>query len=285
MPPGYTGRMNSVQQLDAIGARVTNVVERFGNFVVFVSQSTVWMLRDLPKPRRWKLTWPQMFEVGTRSVPVVMLTGGFIGMVLAIELFEQFRMFGQETRLGGLISLTVVKHLGPVLAAVMLAGRVGGAFAAELGTMSVTEQIDALRVMGTSPLSYLVVPRLIACIIMIPITTIFGDLLGIAGGWAITVGAYGVTNNDYWTFAAQFVGGWDVFSGLLKSIFFGIAIALIACYKGFNSRPGASGVGRATTDAFVTSFVVIIVLNFFLAKFTRDLYELLWGHVSFSAFG
>lgn len=277
--------MSIADQIDYVGHRVSYGTERFGVFVGFCWGTLMWFFTDAWRPRRWRLVWPQMFEVGTRSVPVVMLTGGFIGMVLALELYEQFATFSQQNRLGGIIGLSVVKHLGPVLAAVMLAGRVGGAFAAELGTMNVTEQIDALRVMGTAPLSYLVVPRLLACIVMIPVTTIFGDLLGVIGGWVVTVWGFGVTNHAYWSYSAQFVGGWDIGAGLAKSIVFGICIGLIACYKGFHCRPGAAGVGRAATDAFVTSFVAIIVFNFFIAKFSKDLYYLLWGYVQFSAFG
>jgi len=268
-----------------IGGLLVEQVRGFGAFAIFCLTTLRWMSGDLFKPRRWRLVLPQMFEVGTKSIPIIMLTGAFIGMVLAVELFEQFRNFGQETQLGGIIGLSVVRHLGPVLAAIMLAGRVGGAFAAELGTMTVTEQVDALRVMGAAPISYLVVPRLLACIIMIPIMTIFSDLLGVLGGWMVTVLGFGVTNHDYWTNAARFVYSWDIFSGLIKSLFFGISIGLICCYKGFNCRPGAQGVGRATTDAFVTSFVAIIILNFFLAKFTKDLYYLIWGYETFSPFG
>ena len=274
---GYTGGM-AVTQIEALGRRISRNIEGFGDFVTFCGQTLGWFTRDVGRVRRWRLVWPQMFEVGTKSIPVVMLTGAFIGMVLAVELYDQFRGFGQETQLGGVTSIAVVKHLGPVLAAVMLAGRVGGAFAAELGTMAVTEQIDALRVMGAAPLSYLVVPRVVACVIMIPIMTIFSDLLGVLGSWAITVGMFDVTNEDYWRNAARFVDVWSINTGLVKSLFFGLAIALISCYKGFNSGSGAQGVGRATTDAFVTSFVAIIVLNFFLAKFANDLFVLLYGY-------
>lgn len=273
------GRVRAVFRL------LAEQVRGFGEFTLFCISTVRWMIGDMVKPRRWRLVWPQMFEVGTKSIPIIMLTGAFIGMVLAVELFEQFRNFGQETQLGGIIGLSVVRHLGPVLAAIMLAGRVGGAFAAELGTMTVTEQVDALRVMGAAPVSYLVVPRLLACIIMIPIMTVFSDLLGVLGGWMVTVLGFGVTNHDYWTNAARFVYSWDIFSGLIKSLFFGISIGLICCYKGFHCRPGAQGVGRATTDAFVTSFVAIIILNFFLAKFTKDLYYLIWGYETFSPFG
>ena len=271
-------------RVDKLGKTVLELIEGYGDFTRFCFSTAAWMFTDGLKPRRWRLVWPQMYEVGTKSIPIVMLTGAFIGMVLAMELYEQFRNFGQEQRLGGIIGLTVVRHLGPVLAAVMLAGRVGGAFAAELGTMNVTEQIDALRVMGAAPISYLVVPRLTACIVMIPIMTVFSDIVGSCGGWMITV-SYGVTSHDYWQYSALFVESWDIFSGLVKSLFFGISIGLICCYKGFNCKPGAQGVGQATTEAFVTSFIAIIILNFFLAKFTKDLYVMLFGYEVFIPFG
>jgi phospholipid/cholesterol/gamma-HCH transport system permease protein len=270
---------------ERLGATVARTMESFGQFVCFCAATARWMVGDLARPRRWRLVAPQMFEVGTMSIPVILLTGSFIGMVLAIELFEQFKNFGQEHRLGGIIAVTVVKHLGPVLAAVMLAGRVGGAFAAELGTMAVTEQIDALRVMGAAPISYLVVPRVIACLIMIPILTIFSDLVGVMGGWLITVGMFGVSNQDYWHYCAQFVDLWGINTGLTKSLAFGLSIGLIACYKGFYSDKGAQGVGRATTDAFVTSFIAIIVINFFMAKFTNDLLKVIYGRGEFMPLG
>ncbi len=266
--------------------RIGDRLESFGLFLHFAASIFTSMVRDIIKVRRWRLILPQLFDVGTMSLPVVMITGAFIGMVLAVELFQQFAAIGQETRLGGVVNISVVKHIGPVLAAVMLAGRVGGAFTAELGTMSVTEQIDALRAMAADPVSYLVVPRVLACVIMIPILTVFSDVVGILGAWLMTVHLFGVTNHDYWSFTASFVGLWDVSTGLAKSVFFGLAIGVICCYKGFACGKGAHGVGRATTDAFVASFVTIIIMNFFLAKFSRDLYNLFFGAAGgTSAFG
>jgi len=275
----------AAQPLRQIGGHALGQLEGFGQFVRFCVEAVRWLIVDVFKARRWRLLLPQFYQVGTQSIPVIMVTGAFIGMVLAVELYDQFRVFGQETQLGGVTGISVVKHLGPVLAAVMLAGRVGGAFSAELGTMAVTEQLEAMRVMGASPISYLVVPRVVACAIMIPIMTLFSDLVGMAGSWLITVGMFGVTNNEYWTNAARFVGLWDLNVGLLKSVAFGLAIGLISCYKGFHCGAGAEGVGQATTNAFVTSFLSIIVLNFFLAKFANDLYTVLFGHTSFNPMG
>ena len=205
--------------------------------------------------------------------------------MLGVEAFDQFKAIGQEARLGGIIHISVVKQIGPVLAAVMIAGRVGGAVSAELGTMRVTEQLDALRVMGADPIAHLVVPRVMACLLMVPVLTVFSDLLGIFGAWLVVVKGFGVNPEAYWRFSSQFVGSWDVMVGLYKSIVFGLAIGLISCYKGFHCDSGAAGVGRAATDSFVTSFIAIIVANFFLAKFLKDLYEGIYGTGGPTAFG
>ncbi len=272
-------------RVQKFGGHLLDTCRDFGDFVVFCSLATGWFLHDIARPRRWALLWPQLYEVGTRSISVVSLVGVFIGMVLSVEMFQAFAKFEQQASLGGVIGISVVKNIGPVLAAVMLAGRVGGAFAAELGTMSVTEQVDAMRVMGTDPIGYLVVPRVLACIIMIPILTIYADLCGIFGGWVVTVHVHGVSNIDYWNASAKSVAWWDIGTGLGKTVFFGIALGLISCYKGFNCGRGAQGVGRATTDAFVTSFIVIIIINFFLAMFAKDLYVWFFGYFDSNVFG
>lgn len=228
----------------------------------------------------------QLFFVGTTSVPVLVLTGAFIGMVLAIEGYPQFASIGQEGRLGGVINVSLIKQLGPVLAAVMLAGRVGCALTAELGSMRVTEQLDAMRAMAADPIRVLVCPRVVACIVMIPSLTVISNLCGMAGGWFIVTQYYHADSDQYRHYTEQLVSWFDVVNGLVKSIAFGGAIGLIACYKGFNCRPGAEGVGRATTESFVTSFLAIITLNLFLAKILNDI-KLGWlqGGVLDSVFG
>jgi len=244
---------------------VLQTVIEFGRFTMFAATTAAWIPR-LKRWLRWRLLGPQFFSIGVASIPVVAITGAFIGMILALEGFEQFRAIGQEGRLGGVINVSVTKQIGPVLAAVMVAGRVGGALAAELGTMKVTEQLDALRAMAADPIPYLVVPRFITCLIMTPCLTIYSDLLGLWGGWLITVKFYGVSPYEYWDFTRSFVTWWEPTSGLIKSVFFGGSIALIACYKGFTCQGGASGVGRAATESFVASFLTIIALNLVLAK-------------------
>jgi len=271
-------------KIDYFGNRIASVLEGFGRFTAFCASTFSWSVRGIRSWSRPAQLMPLFYQIGTRSIGVVIVVGTFIGMVLAIEAFNQFKSIGQETRLGGIIGMSVVKQIGPVLAAVMIAGRVGGSVSAELGTMRVTEQIDAMRVMGADPIAFLVVPRVVTCLIMLPLLTVFSDLMGVIGGWFVVVRGYGVNNADYWEFSARFVTNYDILSGLVKTFFFGLAIGLISCYKGFNCDSGAAGVGRAATQAFVTSFIAIIVMNFFLAKFLRDFYILLYGQHGVGAF-
>jgi phospholipid/cholesterol/gamma-HCH transport system permease protein len=267
----------AVGTIERIGRNTNNALAAFGDFSVFTARVFRWLWGWLLHWKNVRLLFPLMYEVGVRSVPVISVTGAFIGMVMAIETHAQFQSIGQEERIGGVISVSVVKQIGPVLAAVMLAGRIGGALTAELGTMNVTEQLDALRVMGSDPIRYLVVPRFIVCMILLPILTIYSDLLGVLGGWLISTKFLGVPNEPYWFFTAQGVDTWQVMEGVFKSFFFGGAIGLISCYKGFTCSSGASGVGRACTESFVTSFIAIIVLNFFFAQLLKDWYVTIYG--------
>jgi phospholipid/cholesterol/gamma-HCH transport system permease protein len=254
-------------------------LEEFGRFWQFIWQ--VWMSwlfvptlgrRSQARSR----LWTQMYEIGTKSVPVVMITGAFVGMTLAVQSYNQLRGLGLEDRLGVLLNISVVKELGPVLAAVMLAGRVGGALTAELGTMHVTEQIDALRAMGADPIQHLVLPRFLACILLTPFLTIYADLLGVLGGYVISAWYFGINSEAYWRFSANGVEKWDVFIGVIKGFFFGGSIALISCFKGFTSGRGAQGVGKACTEAFVSGFISILVLDFILVVIFKAIYETLW---------
>jgi len=273
-----------LNRIAALGKKVADQIAGFGVFARFCGATCWWLIFGTKRWCRLRLLLPQLFHIGTASTPVVMVVGAFIGMVLAVETYPPFVAIGQESRLGGVIGISVVKQIGPVLAAVMLAGRVGGSVAAELGTMRVTEQLDALRAMGVDPIAHLVVPRVFACVTMIPLLTVFSDLLGIFGSWGITVGIYGVTSEQYWSFAQRFIVPYDVFVGLIKSVVFGLSIGLISCFKGFYCQSGAAGVGRATTNAFVTSFIAIIVANLFLAKLLNDVYNLIIAPGGPSAF-
>ncbi len=262
---------------EKLGRDTLGLIAAFGDFWRFVGQSFTSLWHGALRWKNIRLVLPQMYEVGFKSVPVIGITGAFIGMVLGIEAYTQFRAIGQENRLGSVINLSVVKQIGPVLAAVMLAGRVGGSLTAELGTMNVTEQLDALRVMGADPIRVLVVPRFLACVILLPVLTIYSDLLGVLGGWLVAVKSLGIPEEPYWRFSALAVDNWQIFEGLIKAMFFGGAIGLISCYKGFTCGSGAQGVGRACTESFVTSFIAIIVLNFFFAKLAKDWYVAIYG--------
>ena len=215
-------------------------------------------------------------EVGSNSVSVVAVTGLFIGMVLAVQTYGQFHAIGLETSLGAVIHLSVVRELGPVLAATMLAGRVGSAMAAELATMRVTEQIDALACLGVDPVKFLAGPRFLAALLMIPLLTVIADLTGLAGSTLICLQIYGIDAHHYWRHTREFVKMWDLFVGVAKATVFGGVLALIACHRGFHSKPGAAGVGRAATEAFVVSFVAILALDFVMAMFSNTLYEWIW---------
>jgi phospholipid/cholesterol/gamma-HCH transport system permease protein len=255
------------------------ILEEFGRFWQFIWQVWIrWLFVPILGRRseaRNRL-WAQMYEIGTKSVPVVMITGAFVGMTLAVQSYNQLRGLGLEDRLGVLLNISVVKELGPVLAAVMLAGRVGGALTAELGTMHVTEQIDALRAMGADPIQHLVIPRFVACILLTPFLTIYADLLGVLGGAVISVWYFGINGEAYWRFSAAGVEKWDLFIGISKGIFFGSSIALISCFKGFTCERGARGVGKACTEAFVSSFISILILDFVLVVIFKAIYETIW---------
>ncbi|MDP7069860.1 MAG: ABC transporter permease [Phycisphaerales bacterium] len=249
--------------------RLQQPLEAAGKLTQF-SGHVVWATTTQPSRwLRWRVLAPLILDIGVLSIPVVAITGAFIGMILALESFVQFQAYGLENRLGMIINVSVVKQIGPVLAAVMVAGRVGGAMTAELGTMRVTEQLDAVRSMGADPIAVLVVPRVLACMVMTPILTVFSDLLGVGGGWLFTVVWHGVSAREYWDNTAWFLTWWEPATGLIKAVFFGLSIGLIACYKGFTCKPGAAGVGRATTESFVSSFLAIIVINLALAEFLR----------------
>jgi phospholipid/cholesterol/gamma-HCH transport system permease protein len=272
---GRAGRLMQwfVDWLADIGAIVLEALAGLGGISIFAYQMLGWMFSRLP---RRETILPNFYQIGVLSMPVVALTGTFIGMVMAVQTFVQFRMLNMETRLGVVINMSLVRELGPVLAATMLAGRVGSSMAAELGTMRVTEQIDALTSMGANPIHYLVVPRFLACLLLIPALTLVADFMGVAGGFFYSVYILGIDSHHYLENSQRFVGHFDLFAGIFKSLFFGAAIALIGCHRGFNCEPGAEGVGRAATSAFVISFVIIMLLNLLLGIFLDGIYYTFW---------
>ncbi len=262
--------------MEQLGGWFITAVGNSGRFARFEADSLVASFVACLRPITYPLIWNQMLAIGVRSVPVVMITGAFVGMVLAIQAYDQLAGLGVEEHLGVLINLSVVKELGPVLAAIMLAGRVGGALTAELGTMNVTEQILAVRSMGTDPIRYLVAPRLMACLFLTPFLIIYADLLGVIGGYLISVPYLGINSKVYWSLSAAGVELWDIVIGIVKGFFYGAAIAGVSCYKGFHCKEGAHGVGQACTEAFVGSFILILAIDFILVVIFKAIYSSIW---------
>ncbi|WP_437202859.1 MlaE family ABC transporter permease [Planctomicrobium sp. SH664] len=259
--------------IHCLGKMIIDFIALAGDLTLFSLRTARWLLPGWP---RGNVLWPVMYQIGVQSVPVILVTGGFIGMVLAVQAYEQFALMHMESQLGTVVNVTLVKELGPVLAAVMLAGRVGSSMAAQLGTMRVTEQIDALTALGANPVAYLVVPRFLACFLLIPLLTLFADGIGCLSGWWFSTQVLDVESFYYWYHSRNFVTGFDICSGIIKSVFFGAAISLIACHRGFHSRAGAEGVGQAATEAFVYSFVAILALDFLLGVVLMEVDSLLW---------
>ncbi|MDJ0674207.1 MAG: MlaE family lipid ABC transporter permease subunit [Calothrix sp. MO_167.B42] len=209
-------------------------------------------------------TLEQMAVVGPDSLFIALLTAIFVGAVFTIQVAREFVNFGAGNLVGGVLALALTRELSPVLTAVILAGRVGSAFAAEIGTMRVTEQIDALLVLKTDPIDYLVIPRVIACLLMLPILTLLSLLTGMMGGMVIATNLYSLSDTQFWDSARNFLGVWDIINAILKACFFGLLIAVVGCSWGLTTSGGAKGVGQSTTTAVVTSLLLIFVSNFFL---------------------
>ncbi|MFP4356752.1 MAG: MlaE family ABC transporter permease [Phycisphaerae bacterium] len=263
--------------ISRLGAKTIDGVESFGDFCRFSGRALLSLVTSVRRPRNWSLVLPQMYEAGSRSLPVVMITGAFVGMVLAVQTVTQFRAIGMESGLGAVVNKSVLRELGPVLAGIMIAGRVGGGLTAELGTMNVTEQIDALRAMGTDPIRVLVVPRFIAAFLLTPLLTVYADFMGILGGYGVSRFVYGIAPQEFWRLAESTVGMWDVFYGIIKSFLFGGVMALVSCYKGFRCEPGAAGVGRACTQSFVATCMAILGINFLSGMLMNTIHTHLFG--------
>lgn len=210
-------------------------------------------------------TLEQMSMVGPASTTIALVTAGFVGMVFTIQVAREFIHFGATTTVGGVLAIALARELAPVLTAVVVAGRVGSAFAAEIGTMRVTEQIDALYMLKTDPIDYLVVPRVLACTLMLPILTLLALLIGMTGGLFISYSLYDINPTVFLKSVQNFLQLWDVFSALIKSLIFGAVIAVIGCSWGLTTTGGAKGVGQSTTTAVVTSLLAVFIVNFFLS--------------------
>lgn len=251
-----------------------NLVERLGKTIIVFSEELgrIFLLlfatlkQIFLPPLEAKNIFKQMMEIGIKSLPVVIVTAIFTGMVFALQTYTGFKRFGAESMVGTVVALSMTRELGPVLTSLIVAGRAGAAMAAELGTMRVTEQIDALETLATNPVKYLIVPRFIAGLIMLPALTICADIIGIAGGYLVTVGLFKASSVVYWKKTWDFLETGDIYNGLIKACFFGAAISLISCYKGFYTSGGAAGVGKATTGAVVLSSMTILISDYFLSN-------------------
>ncbi len=247
--------------LEKIGRRVIDVLEHSGQVMLLVGQ-TFASLRRSPSGGH---VLRQMAHLGVDSLPIVALTMLFTGMVMTVQIAHEFIKYGAQASVGGVVAIAVGRELSPVLTGVVAAGRVGAAITAEIGSMKVTEQIDALRVMATNPVAYLIVPRLIACVLMLPVLVIFADMIGTVGGYVIATWYAGINSFTFLNSIKVFAVVNDVTGGLIKSMFFGAIIAIVGCYKGLTTAEGAEGVGQATTGSVVTSMILIFISNYFLS--------------------
>lgn len=249
--------------VSALGRTFLNVAEAIGNVAMLWKRVLALLIRGRWAPH---LTIEQINEIGVHSFPVVGLTSLFTGMVLAFQSgFSFIKVFNEPLYVGSVVGLSLVKELGPVLTSVVIAGRVGAAITAELGTMNVTEQLDALYTLGTNPVRYLAVPRFIAMMIMVPLLAALADIIGIVGGLVVARFQLAIPSGVYLEEVKTFVDMADVGHGLIKAFFFGLIIVTTACYKGFNCSGGAEGVGQATTSSVVISMVLILVGDYFLS--------------------
>lgn len=223
------------------------------------------------KPRYFRDTLQQMDIVGVGSLLIVVLTGFFTGGVLALQSSKSLKAFGAVHLTGQLVSLSLIKELGPVLTALMVTGRVGSGIASELGSMVVTEQIDAMRALGTDPIKKLVTPRIIATTTMLPLLTVMADLFGLVGGWIVSLYTLQLNTSLYWNTALRSIDYNNALEGLLKPVVSGFLLGMVGCYLGLRTQGGTQGVGRATTQSVVTASILIIVANFFLSKLILEL--------------
>lgn len=248
--------------IETTGRLVMRSTEEVGGIVLLLWQTLKHAALPPYEPRNIA---KQMLEIGVKSLPVVLITAVFTGMVLALQTYTGFKRFGAEALVGSVVALSMTREMGPVLTGLIVTGRAGAAIAAELGTMRVTEQIDALETLATNPIKYLVVPRFIAGMIMLPALTVVADIVGIAGGYLVTTGLFGASSAVYWRRTWDYLETADIYNGLIKACFFGASMALISCYKGFYTTGGAEGVGKATTGAVVLSFMTILISDYFLS--------------------
>lgn len=256
--------------MNSLLKNTASVIEGIGAFFLLIFQVS-WV--TIRRPPNWSLIRDQMYEIGVRSLPVVAITGFSTGMVLTAQSFFQLSDKGLASATGLMVTKAMLVELGPVLTAFMVTGRVGAAICAELGTMRVTEQIDALSSMAVNPLRYLVAPRFIAGTLMLPLLTVFSCAMGILGGYLLAVYYYGMPSSSFLDPLPEHIKTFDVMSGIIKGFIFGVIIITISCYRGMATYGGAAGVGRSTTNSVVICYTVILLGNFFITLILNNSYE------------
>lgn len=244
-----------------VGAAFLGFFASVGRLVMFMFDTLGHVVRPPYYPR---VLLRNMVEIGFYSLPVVGLTGIFAGMVLALQSYTGFARFSAEGAIANVVVLSITRELGPVLAGLMVAGRIGAAMAAEIGTMRVTEQVDALTTLSTNPMKYLVVPRVVAGVTMLPVLVLVADIIGVFGGYIVSVYQLGFNPSIYLKNTWDFLQVMDVVSGLVKASVFGFIVTLLGCYHGFYSKGGAQGVGQATTNAVVSASILLLAFNYVL---------------------
>jgi phospholipid/cholesterol/gamma-HCH transport system permease protein len=253
--------LNAWKAINIVGEGVAGFIKEIGRVLLLLVDTIRWSFYP---PFRVDLLFQQMERVGVKSALVVILTGLFTGMVLALQSFHATRKFGAETLVGVTVALSMTRELGPVLTSFMVTGRSGSAMAAEIGAMRVTEQIDALFAMAVNPIKYLIVPRVLASIVVVPILTAIADFVGIMGGYFMGVTILGINAGAFVANMEKYVELGDIYHGIIKAAVFGLILSVVGCYKGYTATGGAEGVGKATTQSVVQSAVAILVANYFL---------------------
>jgi phospholipid/cholesterol/gamma-HCH transport system permease protein len=246
-----------------VGGTILMALQAAGRLSLFILESVSHIFRPPFFP---KLVVRQFMDIGYYSLPVVGMTALFTGMVLALQSYTGFARFNAESAIAGVVVLSVTRELAPVLAGLMVAGRVGASIAAEIGTMRVTEQIDALVTLSVNPFKYLIAPRVIAGTLMLPVLVLIGDVIGVYGGYIVSIHKLGFSPSSYLSQTWDILENMDVISGLVKAGAFGFIVSMMGCYHGFNSQRGAQGVGAATTNAVVSSSILILIFNYILTQ-------------------
>jgi len=247
--------------MNVVARRLADSMAETGQYAVLCYETARSLIRE---KKHWAEILYQIYFIGVKSQSVVLITGAFTGMVLAAQSYIQFDRVQMETATLALVSVSMCSELGPVLSALMVAGRAGASMAAELGTMRVTEQIDALRTLATHPVDYLIAPRVLGTFIAMPLLTAEAIVIGIVGGYLVSVYVFNIDAVYAWANMIKYSGTHHVFTGLIKAAFFGAIIATVGCFKGLNCPQGAEGVGKATTEAVVAASISILIANFFL---------------------